>query len=154
LSRKKTTLITRVGPDQVRDFTTDCLDDVHQGEGKARAKTRLLLTSPWNHLFMHSTTLMVPMLQLAERLSNESIVLINEAQFKNPVQSELGLEAQFVEPNNGPTVKPKVDTVLRCTTSSGRQVVITGVARDEPIWGGTWDYYERVFMMSFPKWWQ
>jgi hypothetical protein len=148
---RKTTLITRVGADQVRDFTADCLHDLYLSEGKARANTRLLLTSPWNNLFMHSTTLMVPMLQLAERLSNEDIVLINEAQFKNPVQSELGLEAQFLEPNNGPTVKPKVDTVLRCTTSSGRQVVITGVARDEPIWGGTWEYYERFFHDVFPK---
>lgn len=91
------------------------------------------------------------MLQLAERLSNEGIVLINEAQFKNPVQSELSLEAQFVEPNNGPSVEPKFDTVLHCTTTSGRQVIITGVARDEPIWGGTWEYYERVFHDVFPK---
>ncbi len=145
--RKKTRLKTVQEKDTPRDFEEDCLTDLVITEQSARAETRLLLTS-WSKLFVHGSETMLPMLQLAERYSGESIVGIEDTKFISPVQCELELEAKFLAPEEIRMHKSGAKVIMLCVTQSGRRVEIVAKPLKKPIAGGTWTGHEELIDSS------
>lgn len=145
--RKKTALRTVQPAATQRDFERDCLADVVVTEQSARASTRLLLTS-WSSMFVHSSEVMLPMLQLAETYSGEKIARIEDTKFISPVQSELELEATILRPEEPITRKSSAQVIMRCTTQKDKTIEIVGKPLRKPIEGGTWTGHQDVLTNS------
>ncbi len=145
--RQKTALATEKSIDTPRNFQQDCLAELVVTEQSARAQTRLLLTS-WSKLFVHSSEIMLPMMQLAETFSSENIVSIESIKFISPVQSELELEAKVIQSEAESTHKSGAKVVMQCTTSSGKRIEIVARPLKKPITGGTWIGHQELLSTS------
>lgn len=131
----KRQLITRESPQAMRDYPHDCLADVEifTAERTARAETRLLLTE-WSNFYVHSADLMLPMIQLAERLAGEKVQAVKSMKFLQPVQTELELTASLAQsPNEKGTA-----VIASFTTTNRQQVQVRATPIEKAIRGGTW----------------